>query len=141
MATIAFASCGDRPGLTVDDALALVCRKAVDVFSVKASKNGGLTKALRVMKVAEAACLQCRMNAMLELGVTQAALLHLGAVARDLIPSGHAYMSTLRMRDDVTDFRSRLRHGHAHVPDAPGLGVAVDEGKLARYARERFIVS
>lgn len=131
----------DESVVTVDDALTLVCRQAVDVFSVKASKNGGLTRALRVMALAEAACLQCRMNSMLEFGVTQAALLHLGAVARDLIPSGHAYMSTLRMRDDFTDFRSRLRHGHAHVPDAPGLGVAVDRAKLARYARERFVVS
>lgn len=131
----------DESVVTVDDALKLICHKAVDVFSVKASKNGGITKALRIIAIAEAAQMQCRMNSMLEFGVTQAALLHLGAVTQKLIPSGHAYMSTLRMADDFTDFKTRLRDGYAHVSDEPGLGITVDEAKLAKYAKESFAVS
>ena len=122
------------------DALRLACMQAVDVFSVKASKNGGLTKAQRIVAIADTASLQYRMNSMLEFGVTQAALLHLGAVAKSLIPSGHAYMSTLRMADDFTDFGRRLVDGLAHIDDEPGLGITVDEDKLRRYALESFVV-
>ena len=130
----------DESVVSEKDALRLACMEAVDVFSVKASKNGGLTKARRIVAIADAAGLQYRMNSMLEFGVTQAALLHLGAASRSLIPSGHAYMSTLRMADDFTDFRGRLDDGYAHVSDEPGLGVQVDEAKLAQYAIESFVV-
>lgn len=131
----------DESVVTADDALRLACLQAVDVLSIKASKNGGITKSLRIIAIAEAAQLQCRMNSMLEFGVTQAALLHLGAVTGQIIPSGHAYMSTLRMSDDFTDFSARLRDGYAHIADAPGLGITVDAEKLARHASERFVVS
>ncbi len=130
----------DESVVSEKDALRLACMEAVDVFSVKASKNGGMTKAMRIIAIADTAGLQYRMNSMLEFGVTQAALLHLGAASRSLIPSGHAYMSTLRMSDDVTDFASHLDEGYAHVSDAPGLGVTIDEAKLAQYAVESFVV-
>ena len=131
----------DESVVTSDDALRLSCLQAVDVLSIKASKNGGITKSLRIIAIAEAAQMQCRMNSMLEFGVTQAALLHLGAVTGQIIPSGHAYMSTLRMSDDFTDFSARLHDGYAHIADAPGLGITVDAEKLARHASERFVVS
>ncbi|MEM8744778.1 MAG: enolase C-terminal domain-like protein [Pseudomonadota bacterium] len=130
----------DESVVSEQDALRLACMEAVDVFSVKASKNGGVTKARRIIAIADTAGLQYRMNSMLEFGVTQAALLHLGAVSRSLIPSGHAYMSTLRMADDFTDFRARLDKGYAHISDEPGLGVRVDDAKLAKYAIESFVV-
>ncbi len=130
----------DESAVSAEDALRLACLAAVDVLSIKASKNGGITKSLRIIAIAEAARMQCRMNSMLEFGVTQAALLHLGAVTGQIIPSGHAYMSTLRMSDDFTDFRANLRDGYAHVSNRPGLGVTVDAEKLARYALERLSV-
>ena len=130
----------DESVVTQCDALRLACMEAVDVFSVKASKNGGLTKARRIIAVADAAGLEYRMNSMLEFGVTQAALLHLGAVSKSLIPSGHAYMSTLRMADDFTDFRDRLADGCVRITDTPGLGVTVNEEKLSQYTVESFVV-
>ncbi|MGD9830160.1 MAG: mandelate racemase/muconate lactonizing enzyme family protein [Hyphomicrobiaceae bacterium] len=131
----------DESVITAGDVLQLVARGAVDAYSVKASKNGGLTKAHRIVSIIEAAQLECRMNSMLEFGVTQAALLHLGAVTQRLIPSGHAYMSTLRMSADFTDFPKRLRDGYAYVSDAPGLGVSIDDGVLATHARSSFEVT
>lgn len=130
----------DESVVTEEDALRLACMDAVDVFSVKASKNGGLTKARRIVAIADAAGLQYRMNSMLEFGITQAALLQLGAVSKALIPSGHAYMSTLRMADDFTDFCDRLGDGYARITDTPGLGVTVHEEKLSQYAVESFVV-
>ncbi|MCL4744728.1 MAG: mandelate racemase [Burkholderiaceae bacterium] len=131
----------DESVVTAQDALRLACLDAVDILSIKASKNGGITKSLRVIAVAETAGMQCRMNSMIECGVTQAALLQLGAVTQTLIPSGHAYMSTLRLADDFTDFASLVHDGYAHVSDAPGLGVTVDSEKLVRHASEAFVVT
>jgi len=76
------------------------------------------------------------MNSMLEFGITQAASLQLGCTLPNLLEVGHAYGSVLRMSDDVTDFRKNLSNQTVTVPEGPGLGVALDEGKLKKYMKE-----
>ena len=76
---------------------------------------------------------------MIELGVSQAAALHLGAALPNLLDCGHCFMSTLRLADDVTNFGWRIKNAVAHVPqNAPGLGIELDEKRLARYSEERL---
>lgn len=125
----------DESLVTLQDAAALVRGQAVDVFSLKVSKNGGLTATRKLAQVAEAFGVRCLMNSMLEFGITQAASLHLGATLPNLAGLGHAYHSVLRMADDVTDFRRHVVPGLATVPREPGLGVRLDEARLAKYAR------
>jgi len=115
-------------------ALQLVEARAVDVFSVKVSKNGGLAGGRRIASIAAASGLGCLMNSMLELGIAQAASLQLGIATENLHDTGHAYMSVLRMADDVTDFGRLVSGGRVRPSDRPGLGVEVDEAKLRRYA-------
>lgn len=119
---------------TVDDARALLARGAVDVFSIKISKNGGFREARRIAALAETDGVDCLMNSMLECGVTQAASLQLGAVLGNLMDIGHAYMSTLRLADDVTDFAGLVRDGVVAVPQGPGLGISLDQTKLDKYS-------
>ncbi len=104
----------------------------VDAFSLKVAKNGGPLRTAKIAAVAEAAGIGILMNSMLELGITQAASLQLGCTLPHLLPVGHAYMSTLRFLDDVTDFSGFVKDGVVHVPDRPGLGIAVDEAALQR---------
>jgi muconate cycloisomerase len=73
---------------------------------------------------------------MLEFGISQAASLQLGCVLPNLLDMGHAYMSVLRMSDDITDFGENISRAVVAVPAAPGLGVSLDEGKLKKYTRE-----
>ena len=125
----------DESLVSLDQGLRLIREQAVDIFSLKVSKNGGLGAVRKLAVLAEAAGLRCLMNSMLEFGITQAASLHVGVTLRNLAEFGHAYMSTLRLADDITDFSARVEGGVAKVPDQPGLGVAIDEDKLAKYAQ------
>lgn len=107
---------------------------AASVFSIKSSKNGGPLRAQRIAAVAEAFGIRCYMNSMLEFGVTQAASLQHAATLANLVDVGHAFMSTLRLVEDPTDFSSLVRNGTVHFPSRDGLGVQVDEAHVRRMA-------
>lgn len=111
----------------------ILLNDAADVFSIKVSKNGGIAASRQIAELAHHFGVKCLMNSMLEFGVTQAASLQLGAVLPNLLDTGHAYMSTLRLKGDVTDFSDRVKDGYAHVPLSPGLGITLDPRKLDEY--------
>ena len=126
----------DESITAVSDAATLIREKAVDVFSIKISKNGGLDKSRQISQMADGFGLKCLMNSMLEFGITQAASLQLGCTLSNLINLGHAYGSVLRMSDDITDFGQNISGAVVTVPPASGLGVAIDEEKLKKYTTD-----
>lgn len=126
----------DESLVTADDAAVLIRHRAADAFSIKVSKNGGLSKSLAIARTAATFGMGCLMNSMLEFGITQAASLQLGCTLKNLLNCGHAYMSLLRMSDDITDFGNNISNAVVTVPDGPGLGVTVDEQKLQKYTRD-----
>lgn len=113
---------------------------AASIFSIKSSKNGGPLRAQRIAAVAEAFGIRCYMNSMLEFGITQAASLQHAVTIGNLVDFGHAFMSTLRLAEDPTDFSSFVRNGTVTLPDRPGLGVLVDEAHVRRLASHSCIV-
>lgn len=123
------------------DTDAILNANAADIFSIKISKNGGLSNSQAIAVSVSNAGKQVLMNSMIELGITQAASLHLGCTLGNLVDCGHAYMSTLRMADDVTDFSSWIKQGIASLPDAPGLGVNVSAEKIRQYQIGEFHVN
>ncbi len=123
----------DESLITIYDAVALIREQAVDVFSLKVSKNGGLSKTKKIAEAAEAFGIRCLMNSMLEFGITQAASLHVGCTLTNLVDYGHAYGSVIRMSDDITDFGDNISDGVVTVPKGAGLGVRLDEAKLKKY--------
>ena len=126
----------DESLLSVHDAAELIRSNAVDVFSLKVSKNGGIAKCRQIAQAAEMFGLKCLMNSMLEFGITQAASLQLGCTLGNLLPMGHAYGSVVRMADDVTDFGRNISGATVRVPLGDGLGVGLDERKLKKYTRD-----
>lgn len=120
---------------TIDDATQLAESESADVFSIKISKNGGLRAGLEIARTAQTHGISVLMNSMLELGITQCASLHLGCVLNCLIDCGHAFMSTLRMSDDISDFSDFVTDGNAVLPQGPGLGIQIDEDKIRNYLR------
>lgn len=123
----------DESLLTPAHAAEIIDRQAADVFSIKISKHGGLANSTLIAEAVRQAGKQVLMNSMIELGITQAASLHLGVTLPHLVPCGHAYMSTMRMADDITDFSDWVDAGRATVPERPGLGVDVSLDKIAKY--------
>ena len=126
----------DESVTTISDAAELIQEKAVDVFSIKISKNGGLDKSRQIAQMADGFGLQCLMNSMLEFGISQAASLQLGCTLSNLVDLGHAYGSVLRMSDDITDFDQNISTGVVTVPSASGLGVSLDDEKLKKYTQD-----
>ncbi len=123
------------------DTDAILNADAADIFSIKISKKGGLANSQTIAAKVSNAGKQVLMNSMIELGITQAASLHLGCTLDNLVDCGHAYMSTLRMADDITDFSDWINHGMARLPDVPGLGVNVSAEKIRQYQIGEFHVS
>ena len=123
---------------TPDSAKSVLAKDAADIFSIKISKNGGLQSSLKIGNMVADKGKKVLMNSMIELGVTQCASLHLGCVFKNLVNCGHAYMSTLRTSDDVTDFSSWIKKGTARLRDAPGLGINVDSAKIKKYLEDEY---
>ena len=126
---------------SIREAATLIREQAVDAFSIKVSKNGGLSKSKRIAEMAHAFGLKVLMNSMFDFGITQAASLQLGCVLPNLLDMGHAYMSVLRMSDDITDFAKNISRSVVTVPSQPGLGVALNEDKLKKYTKDYSKIS
>lgn len=122
----------DESLIGLDVAGRIASLQAARIFSIKCSKNGGPLRAQRIAAVAEAFGIRCYMNSMLEFGITQAASLQHAMTIGNLVEFGHAFMSTLRLAEDPTDFGSLVRNGTVTLSDRPGLGVQVDEAHVRR---------
>jgi muconate cycloisomerase len=135
----------DESAWNAHDVLRLIEWKAAEMVSVYYTKPGGLMKAKKLLAVAETGGLRCDINGSAEMGVGNAANLHLAgsSAIMDLpgsIPvtstaetirtkiAGHKYL------DDIIKEPFAYKDGHLIVPDGPGLGIEVDEQKLEKYA-------
>lgn len=126
------------------DAMQLIQRGAADMFSIYYTKAGGLMKARKLADVAEAGRIRCDVNGSAEMGIGNAANLHVAAACRAVvIPGTIPITSTAEIErtriaghkylDDIIEAPFEYEDGHLKVPGGPGLGVEVDEAKLARY--------
>ncbi|MCL4746330.1 MAG: mandelate racemase [Burkholderiaceae bacterium] len=131
--TLALSADESLTGLT--EGAEIARRRAAAIFSIKSSKNGGPLRAQKLSSLAQAHGIRCYMNSMLEFGITQAASLHHAVTIDSLVDAGHAFMSTLRLSEDPTDFSDRVSEGTVELARRPGLGVLVDEEHVRRLAR------
>lgn len=125
---------------TIQEAIRLVKAEACDVFSIKASKQGGIMPAKQICEYASENGIQLFFNSMIEGGITQAASLNIAATSDIMMTTGHSFFSTLRHKDDVTNFGNLVVNGITTVPDKPGLGVEVYEDKVKRYESDTIII-
>ena len=114
------------------------------MLSVYYTKPGGLARAKRLLAVAGAAALPCDINGSAEMGIGVAADLHLAASSAEIsLPGTISATSTAEIArtkvasryylDDIIKEPFRYDKGVLFVPDGPGLGIEVDEAKLAKY--------
>jgi glucarate dehydratase len=111
--------------------MAAIRMGAGEVILVDPHEAGGLWQCLKTGAVCEAAGMHVGMHSGGELGLTQAAYLHLAAS----MPNAKIALDTLYQHhaDDILTERIAFKNGHADVPTGPGLGVHVDLEKLERY--------
>lgn len=114
------------------DQLQVIRHGAADVISVDNQMDGGLLNLKRAAGLCEAAGLPVVKHSLGELGVAQAAALHVLASTPNVLHASQGYASMLS--DDVLTEPLAHKGGRVAPPDGPGLGVRLDPDKVARYA-------
>jgi|SRR5579859_25291 len=118
-----------------EDAQDVVQAAAADVLSVYVGMAGGIGAARRVAAVASSAGAGWTIGSNLELGIGLAAHIHLAVSTPGLdderVPCD--IISTFYYDDDLLVQPLPIRAGWAQPPTGPGLGVEIDEDKLAHY--------
>jgi muconate cycloisomerase len=125
----------DESVYTLSDAKALAARKACDVFSIYIGKAGGITGAKAIADFALEAGITCVIGSNLELGVGSAAMTHLALSHAAFVPEKFPsdIIGPFFFEDDILKPSLPLKPGEARVFDKPGLGIELDEEKIARY--------
>lgn len=120
----------------LSDVKALIDLGAVGVLGLKTYRPvGGLTNARRLLDMAKIMGIPCLLHDDVELGVSLAAATHfIAARYRDLKYKAELSGFPEWIADDVVTPPLKIEGGYAEVPDGPGLGVELDEGKIERYS-------
>lgn len=118
-------SCSDE-----HDAERLIELDACDMFNIKLGKSGGIFKALKIVKEAEKAGIHLQVGAMLESRIAMTAFAHF-ALCHPLIQHFDFDTALMFREDPVTGGIQYKANGVVEVPDTPGLGAVIEEGRLA----------
>lgn len=118
-----------------NDAFRLCREAAADIFSLKVHKHGGLLRTRKVAAIAEAAGLSCHGGSSIESSIGTAGAAHAYAAIAG-VTFGCELFGPLLLAEDITDDPVTYTGGGLRVPTGPGLGVTVDEDKIAKFARE-----
>ena len=138
----------DESAWTTWDVLEIIEKKAADIISIYTTKPGGLLKAKKVAAIAEAAGFPCNVNGSVEMGVGNAANVHLAAstaavnlacVIPVTTPDAEATgrIAGIYYKDDIVTEPFEFADGAVKVSHRPGLGIELDEEKVERYRLDR----
>ena len=108
---------------------------AADVFAVKIQQSGGLTGALKVGAIADAAGVSLYGGTMLEAGVATAASAHVFATFPNLQFQTELF-GPLLLTEEILQVPLQYRDFSLQVPSGAGLGVDIDEERLSFFRRD-----
>jgi muconate cycloisomerase len=134
----------DESAWNAHDVVEIIEQRAAQIVSIYTTKPGGLYRAMEVAAVARAGGLICNVNGSVETGIGNLANVHLAAAAPAAVLSCVLPVSTpahaqsgqvagIYYKDDLITAPMRLVNGAIELPDGSGMGIAADEGKIARY--------
>lgn len=119
-----------------EDAMLVAANRSADVFAVKVAQSGGLKAGATVAAIGRAAGIGLYGGTMLEAGVGTAASLQVFST----IPSwewGCELFGPLLMQQDILETPIRYEDFCVHVPQGPGLGIALNEEVVTEFSRDR----
>lgn len=129
----------DESVCTPADAFLLAKERVADVFALKIAKSGGLSGVAAVAAVAEAAGIGLYGGTMLEGSIGTLASAHIFAALPQPLAFGTELFGPLLLTDDVVQQRPVYSNFAIELPTGPGLGVAIDDDKLAHYRRDKTV--
>ena len=116
-------------------AFELARHTGADVFAVKIAQSGGLTPAKQVADLAQLAGISLYGGTMLEGAVGTAASAHVFATFSDL-SFGTELFGPLLLTEEILTEPLIYRDFQLQVPTGPGLGIQIDQDKLANLRRK-----
>jgi muconate cycloisomerase len=119
---------------TVQSALELVKKKAVSVFDIKLEKNGGILDASKISAIAYAANIPLYAGSNPGSSISAAASAHFFAAQTNVIGGDFNVGQAKSLSDDIAVKPLELSEPFVFVPGGPGIGIELDEKKLAKYA-------
>jgi muconate cycloisomerase len=135
----------DESAWNAHDVIEIIEKRAAQIVSIYTTKPGGLFRAMEVAAVARAAGIVCNVNGSVETGVGNRANIVLASVAPAVTLSCVVPVSTpaeaqsgqvagIYYKDDLIAAPMRFADGAIEVSSEPGMGIAVDEAKVRKYA-------
>lgn len=135
----------DESAWTATDIVRLHRMDAAACYSLYVTKPGGLYRARQQADIAENLGLYSDVGGSIEMGIANAANLHLAAATKNAWLPSVCPVTTLAGAegpqvagvyyvDDVITTGFGFRNGEVQLPEGPGLGIEVDPDKLAKYA-------
>jgi muconate cycloisomerase len=112
--------------------IAVIKAGAADIVKLKVMKQGGLRRTAAMLATAQAAGMRCVVGHGFGLGINTVAEIMLAATSANVI-DGLECVGPLKTADDIVTEKHDLGSGALALPPGPGLGVTLDEAKLARY--------
>ncbi len=125
----------DESVFSAHDAFQIAEAGAADAVSLKLVKHGGLLAMQEVAAIAGSAGIGVYGGCLLESAIGTAAHLHVFASLSDLAWGSESF-GPLILRDELTAEPLQYENFGVAVPAGPGLGVVLDEDKVAHYRRE-----
>ena len=122
----------DESMYTPEDAFHCIAAGAADVVNIKVAKCGGIYRSQKIAATCEAAGVPCFLGGCIETSVGTAAAVHFYAATTNVISAAEIHGSPFYV-DDVAVNPFVAEDGAIAVPDAPGLGIEVDEDKVNAY--------
>lgn len=113
----------------------LARHRTVDIINVIPSPGGGLLRSQRLIHVAEMAGVPALLGITIEMGPGTAAFVHL-AVASESVTVPSDLVSPGLLVDDICTVPFQFVNGALRPFEKPGLGVELDESKIAKWAIE-----
>ena len=117
---------------TPEDAMRVIRAGAADVVNIKVTKCGGIDRSQKIAAICATAGIPCYVGGCIETHPGVAASAHFYAATPNIISSAEIRGESAYVDDVVAAPLTEL-DGAIVLPKGPGLGVMVDEEKVARY--------
>lgn len=117
------------------DGFRLAAEHCANVFAIKIEQAGGLQAARDLISIAEAADISLYGGTMLEGSISTIAAAHLFSTI-DKLEWGSEMFGPLLLKDEILKTPLDYSDFSLKLPTGPGLGIELDEEKLAFYARK-----
>jgi muconate cycloisomerase len=117
---------------TPEEAMRVIRAGAADVVNIKVTKCGGIDRSQKIAALCEAAGVPCYVGGCIETHPGVAASAHFYAATPNIVSAAEIRGESAYVDDVVASPLIEL-DGAIVLPQGPGLGVTVDEEKVARY--------